>query len=165
MREVRHQPIFCEILDTRTQKLVAGHPTLGRTCHFLVSNRIVSKVMAMVAMDRDEDAILDNLLAGDLSMCLRHAAFYVRSRETANFYTIMKRGLQLNQVAPSARAPGTVKRRRPDKRHFVGYLPRLSSDTKARRMCTTLKSIPKTSLPSRAGTITTSSFLLGTKRR
>jgi len=46
------QPIFCEILDTRTQKLIGNHPTLGKSCHFLVSNRLISKVMAMVAEDR-----------------------------------------------------------------------------------------------------------------
>jgi hypothetical protein len=30
------QPIFCEVLDTRTQKLIASHPTLGKNCQFLV---------------------------------------------------------------------------------------------------------------------------------
>jgi hypothetical protein len=39
------QPIFCEILDTRTQQLIESHPTLGDACHFLVSNRMTSKVI------------------------------------------------------------------------------------------------------------------------
>ena len=36
------QPIFCEVLDTRTQKLIASHPTLGKNCQFLV--RCISRV-------------------------------------------------------------------------------------------------------------------------
>ena len=38
------QPIFCEVLDSRTQKLISSHPTLGKSCQFLVSNRLISKV-------------------------------------------------------------------------------------------------------------------------
>ena len=37
----RAQPLFCDILDPRTQKLLKEHPSLGKASHFLVSNRLI----------------------------------------------------------------------------------------------------------------------------
>ena len=55
-RVTETRPIFCEILDTRTQKLLQAHPKLGQSCNFFVSNRLMSKVLAMVAEDRKVSA-------------------------------------------------------------------------------------------------------------
>jgi hypothetical protein len=92
------QPIFCEILDTRTQKLIASHPTLGSSCHFLVSNRLISKVMAMVAEDRKVCAILNILLSGVISCMLKPSEIYVGLSERVSFFVVAKRAQRLNQV-------------------------------------------------------------------
>ena len=91
-------PIFCEILDQRTQLLISEHPSLGTACNFLVSNRLISKVMAMVAEDRKVAKILDLLLSGSISMCLKPSRLYVKSKEIVSFFTIQKRAQQLNHV-------------------------------------------------------------------
>ena len=57
-------PVFCEILDTRTQQLIEKHPTISAETHFLISNRLISKVLAMIAEDRKVCAILNILLSG-----------------------------------------------------------------------------------------------------
>ena len=48
LEKASSQPIFCEVLDTRTQQLIEEHPTMSESSHFLVSNRLISKVLAMV---------------------------------------------------------------------------------------------------------------------
>jgi hypothetical protein len=95
---ISNQPIFCEILDTRTQKLIASHPTLGSSCHFLVSNRLISKVMAMVAEDRKVCAILNILLSGVISCMLKPSELYVGLSERVSFFVVAKRAQRNNQV-------------------------------------------------------------------
>ena len=64
-------PVYCEILDTRTQQLIESHPGDDvSSCHFLVSNRLISKVLAMVSEDRAVRAILDQLLSGNTQLTL-----------------------------------------------------------------------------------------------
>ena len=63
-------PVFCEILDTRTQHLIEDHPTMSESSHFLVSNRLISKVLAMVSEDRAVRSILDQLLSGSTEITL-----------------------------------------------------------------------------------------------
>jgi hypothetical protein len=64
---IHEQPLFVEIKDTQTQELIEAHPYLDAACHFLVSNRLVSKVLAMVAQDRTVAKIFDSLLGGALN--------------------------------------------------------------------------------------------------
>mmetsp|Transcript_4221 Transcript_4221/g.5566 ORF Transcript_4221/g.5566 Transcript_4221/m.5566 type:complete len:1055 (-) Transcript_4221:132-3296(-) len=92
------QPIFCEILDTRTQKLIADHPSLGQSCHFLVSNRLISKVLAMVAEDRKVSKILTILLSGVTSIMLKSSEIYVSPSERVSFFVVAKRAQRLNQI-------------------------------------------------------------------
>jgi hypothetical protein len=92
------QPIFCEILDTRTQKLIADHPSLGQSCHFLVSNRLISKVLAMVAEDRKVSKILNILLSGVTSIMLKSSELYVAPSERVSFFVVAKRAQRLNQI-------------------------------------------------------------------
>ncbi len=103
-RRGAHQaPIFCEILDTRTQQLVADHPTLGDACHFLVSNRLISKIMAMVSEDRNVAAILTDLLGPDMALGLKPSRTYAAPDESVSFYAIMKRAQRLNHVSARRR--------------------------------------------------------------
>jgi hypothetical protein len=95
------QPIFCEILDTRTQKLVAAHPTLSKTCHFLVSNRLISKMLAMVAEEVSVSDILQQLLGGEMAMCLQPSKLYASPTESVSFFAIQKRAQRLNHVRTS----------------------------------------------------------------
>jgi hypothetical protein len=95
---LKTQPIFCEVLDTRTQKLLANHPTMGSACHLLVSNRLISKLMAMVAEDRTVSAILTILLSGDITVTLKKAEHYVAFGERASFFVLAKRVQKMNEV-------------------------------------------------------------------
>ncbi len=92
------QPIFCEILDQRTQQLIAEHPSLGKACHFLASNRLISKILAMVSEAREVAAILRNLLSGSIAICLKSSSTYVDAAEIVPFYTIQKRAQLLDHV-------------------------------------------------------------------
>ena len=92
------QPIFCEILDQRTQQLIESHPTLGDACHFLVSNRLISKIMAMVSEDRAVAEILNILLSGELSMCLKPSSLLVAPSEFVSFFVLQKRAQRIDMV-------------------------------------------------------------------
>jgi len=41
-------PIFCEILESSTQKLIEEHPYMSTVCNVLASNKLIAKVLAMV---------------------------------------------------------------------------------------------------------------------
>jgi hypothetical protein len=102
VKQSPRQPIFCEILDTRTQKLIADHPSLGQSCHFLVSNRLISKILAMVAEDRKVSKILNTLLSGTTSIMLKSSDVYITPSERVSFFVIAKRAQKLNQVEHSS---------------------------------------------------------------
>ncbi len=93
------QHIFCEILDQRTQQLIDEHPSLGRVCHFLVSNRLISKILAMVSEEREVATVLGSLLSGTTAMCLKPSSMYVDAADDVTFFTIQKRAQQLNHVS------------------------------------------------------------------
>ena len=94
----RTQPLFVEIKDTQTQQLIEAHPYLEKACHFLVSNRLVSKVISMVAEDRTVRKILDLLLGGDTTMYLVPSEQYVESDERVSFFMLAKRAQKIGQV-------------------------------------------------------------------
>ena len=76
-RRVKPQkPIFCEILDARTQQLIKDHPTLGESCHYLVSTQLISKVLAMVAEDRKIAKILNLLFSGVICIRCSHCFLF-----------------------------------------------------------------------------------------
>jgi hypothetical protein len=57
----QEQPIFCEVLDTRTQKLIASHPTLGKSCHFLVRRFRACVWCAGIGVSRADLGVAENL--------------------------------------------------------------------------------------------------------
>ena len=58
----RRCPVVCEILDGRTQRTIAGNPSLRGAADWMQSNQMVSQILAMVAEDRDVKCVLDELL-------------------------------------------------------------------------------------------------------
>jgi len=92
------QPIFVEIRDPQTQDLVESHKYLHSACHFLVSNKLIAKVLAMVSEDRTVRKILDLLLAGNTTMTLIPAELYVEAKERVPFYTVMRRARMFRHI-------------------------------------------------------------------
>jgi hypothetical protein len=87
------QPLFVEIKDTQTQELIEAHPFLDAACHFLVSNRLVSKVLAMVAQDRTVSKILDSILGDDITMKLIPSEMYCDPSKDCSFFDISRRAV------------------------------------------------------------------------
>jgi len=87
------QPLFVEIKDTQTQELIEAHPFLDAACHFLVSNRLVSKVLAMVAQDRTVSKILDSILGDDITMKLIPSEMYCDPGKDCSFFDISRRAV------------------------------------------------------------------------
>lgn len=85
------QAIFVEIQDTQTQELIEAHSYLAEACRFLVSNRLISKVIAMVAEDRTVRKILDLLLGGNTVLSLVPSELFVENGERASFFVVARR--------------------------------------------------------------------------
>ena len=87
------QSLFVEIKDTQTQELIEAHPFLDSACHFLVSNRLVAKVLAMVAQDRTVSKILDSILGDDITMKLIPSEMFCDPSQDCSFFDISRRAL------------------------------------------------------------------------
>jgi hypothetical protein len=87
----RALPVFCEILESTTSKLIESHPYMSSACHVLNSNRLLSKILAMVSEDRNVRKILDLILDGKVSMTIMPSLLYVDIKEEVSFLQIMKR--------------------------------------------------------------------------
>jgi len=87
----RTLPIFCEILESTTSKLIEDHPYMSGACHTLNSNRLLSKILAIVSEDRNVRKILDLLLDGKVTLSLMPSVLYANKKEEVSFIQIMKR--------------------------------------------------------------------------
>lgn len=94
----RALPIFCEILESTTSKLIENHPYMSSACYALNSNRLLSKILAMVSEDRNVRKILDLILDGKVSMTIMPSLLYVSKKEEVSFLQIMKRAQILRHV-------------------------------------------------------------------
>jgi hypothetical protein len=64
---------------------------MSSACHVLNSNRLLSKILAMVSEDRNVRKILDLILDGKVSMTIMPSLLYVDIKEEVSFLQIMKR--------------------------------------------------------------------------
>ena len=64
MRVSDHLPVVCEILDPRTQRTVTNAHGMVSVCDFIMTNDLMSKVLAMVSENVHVKRILDQLLGG-----------------------------------------------------------------------------------------------------
>jgi len=64
-------PLICEILDSRTQKTIAGNSAVSLASDFCQTNRLVAQILGMVSENRNVKALLDELL-GALDDFLHH---------------------------------------------------------------------------------------------
>jgi hypothetical protein len=64
MRVSDHLPVVCEILDPRTQRTVTNATGMVGVCDFIMTNDLMSKVLAMVSENVHVKRILDQLLGG-----------------------------------------------------------------------------------------------------
>jgi hypothetical protein len=85
------QSLFVEIKDTQTQELIETHPFLDEACHFLVSNRLVAKVLAMVAQDKTVSKILDSILGDDITIKLIPSEMFCDPSQDCSFFDISRR--------------------------------------------------------------------------
>jgi hypothetical protein len=81
--------LISEILDSRTKSLIA----VAKVSDYILSNELVAMAMAMVAENRDINAVLAELFAAEGQECyLRDGSIYVRDGESLNFWEIFARG-------------------------------------------------------------------------
>ena len=64
MRVSDYLPVVCEILDPRTQRTVTNAHGIVSVCDFIMTNDLMSKVLAMVSENVHVKRILDQLLGG-----------------------------------------------------------------------------------------------------
>jgi hypothetical protein len=92
----RETTVISEILDPRTKSLIS----VARVSDHIMSNVFVACILAMVAEQRDINAVLSELLSSSgaeiqLTSCLE----YVKAGDHLNFYTIMARARKRSEVA------------------------------------------------------------------
>jgi hypothetical protein len=90
----RRCPVVCEILDGRTQRTIAGNPSLRGAADWMQSNQMVSQILAMVAEDRDVKCVLDELLGPTgASFSLLPAAALVHAGEPQPWVVLAERAV------------------------------------------------------------------------
>eukprot|EP01018_Ginkgo_biloba_P015581 Gb_17779 [translate_table: standard] len=87
--------IISEILDSRTKNLLS----VSKISDYVLSNELVSMALAMVAEDKQINRVLEELFSEEGNeMYIRHAEFYLHDQEELNFYEIMVRARQRNEI-------------------------------------------------------------------
>ncbi|KAJ8774835.1 hypothetical protein K2173_017281 [Erythroxylum novogranatense] len=87
--------IISEILDPRTKNLLS----MSRISDYVLSNELVSMALAMVAEDRQINAVLEELFAEEGSeLQIRQADLYLREGEELSFYEIILRARRRREI-------------------------------------------------------------------
>lgn len=82
----------CELLDVRTRTVVQENPAIVALGDYILSNNIVSRVLAMVAERREVERVLAELLGPDgQEVVVKSAAAYVRDGEALSFWEVALR--------------------------------------------------------------------------
>jgi voltage-gated potassium channel Kch len=120
-----HINVVSEMVDVRNRELAE----VTRTDDFVVSNKLVSLMLAQASENETLGAIFDDLLDEEGSeIYMRPAQDYVALQQKVNFYTVTQAARARNEVAigyhrprPGARANGIVVN--PSKARAVDYQP------------------------------------------
>jgi len=92
-------PVLCEILDPRTQDSIATSAALKNISDFVQSNKMVSRVIAMVSEERSVNTILDEMMGGSgAGLELKSAELYMHPQEQLSFLQLCKRCHDCNEV-------------------------------------------------------------------
>lgn len=87
--------VVCEILDSRTQQLLDGWDI----CEFVLSNELVSMVLAMESENSDVSHVLEELFdANGSMMSVSPATKYIREGEELCFFDLMQRGRSRKEI-------------------------------------------------------------------
>jgi len=104
-------PIICEILDSRTQKTIAGHRNLSLSSDFVQSNKLVAQILAMVAEQRKVKLILDELLGvGGVSLLVVPPQLYACPGEVVSFFTLAKRASRMDAILIGYQKRGCIEK-------------------------------------------------------
>lgn len=113
--------ITSEILETRNQRLAR----VAQVEDFIVSDRLISSLLAQISEDKLLGAVFNNLLDPEGSeIFLKSANDYVATGEAVNFYTVVEAARRRQEVALGYRLQ--VHANREDKRFGVIINPRKS---------------------------------------
>jgi hypothetical protein len=101
LRDISHQTerpfaIVSEMLDVRNRALAE----VTRADDFIVSDRLVSLMLAQIAENKELNAVFDDLFdpAGS-EIFLKHASNYVAIGQPVNFYTVVEAACRRGEVA------------------------------------------------------------------
>eukprot|EP00736_Rhodelphis_marinus_P003616 Rmarinus@m.15581 len=84
--------IVCEILDARTRSLIQSNQSLAGVADFIMTNDIVSRVLAMVAYNRNVKEVIDQLTSvGFCSINVHEVVRYCEPGEVTSFWTLQQR--------------------------------------------------------------------------
>ena len=96
--------MICELLDLRTRSVVSDNPAIAVLADYILSNNIISRVLAMVAERREIKSMFEELLGPDgMEVSVRTAAKYVRVGEALSFYHVFLRTRQFGEVCAAVR--------------------------------------------------------------
>jgi len=88
--------IFSEVLDPQTRSLIQ----LANISNYVMSNDLISSVLAQVSENRSMNGILQYLMAADGSeVYLKSARLYAMEGEEVNYWGIMSRARSMGQCA------------------------------------------------------------------
>ena len=91
--------IAVEILDSRTKSTLQSEPSIRAAADYLLSHTTMSKVLAMVLMQREVKGVLEELLSEEgQSFFVHQATRYCGVNEVAAFWDIASRALSCNEV-------------------------------------------------------------------
>ncbi|OQR88605.1 ion channel [Thraustotheca clavata] len=102
-------PCITEILDPRTQKTVATNSSISAHSDFVMSNELVSCMLAMISESRSVKKILHKLLSPKSNtFTVQKGSRYCASNEAMSYFQLSKRLIAINEL-------------------LVGYLPKIIS--------------------------------------
>ena len=91
--------IAVEILDSRTKSTLQSEPSIFVAADYLLSNTTMSKVLAMVLMQREVKGVLEELLSEEgQSFFVHQATRHCRINEVAAFWDIASRALSCGEI-------------------------------------------------------------------
>jgi len=103
--------IAVEILDSRTKSTLESEPSIRAAADYLLSHTTMSKVLAMVLMQREVKGVLEELLSEEgQSFFVHQATRFTAVDEHCSFWDVATRALQCNEVLVGFRptASGTT---------------------------------------------------------
>lgn len=89
----------CELLDVRTRTTVQENPAIVALGDFILSNNIVSRILAMVAERREVESVLVELLGPEgQEVVVKDSARYVHDQERLSFWAVCLRAQEFGEI-------------------------------------------------------------------